>query len=180
MSATKQTKNHAPDDHAELRKQLIALLHGGQAHATFDDAVKEFPAHLRGTVPPAPPSATSSTSRPRPPAVTTLPSGPTITGPNHQRRQPRSPGTNPSPPSTATSRNSSLSSKIQTQISSSPSAGATARIFSAKLFSSPTTPPTISANSSSFADSSEPGTSKLLLSSVSKDRHAKHLTKREK
>jgi DinB superfamily len=52
QSATMQTKNHAPDDHAELLKQLIALLHGGQAHATFDDVIKEFPADLRGTVPP--------------------------------------------------------------------------------------------------------------------------------
>jgi hypothetical protein len=34
-----------------LRKQLQALLDGGQAHATFDDAVKDFPASLRGTVP---------------------------------------------------------------------------------------------------------------------------------
>lgn len=34
-----------------LRQQLQALLDGGQAHATFDDAVKDFPAHLRGTVP---------------------------------------------------------------------------------------------------------------------------------
>src|SRR5665213_1813648 len=34
-----------------LRKQLHALLDGGQAHATFHDAVKDFPAHLRGTVP---------------------------------------------------------------------------------------------------------------------------------
>jgi hypothetical protein len=35
----------------ELRIQLQALLDGGQAHATFDDAVKDFPTKLRGTVP---------------------------------------------------------------------------------------------------------------------------------
>jgi hypothetical protein len=35
----------------ELRKQLIALLDGGQAHATFEEAVKNFPAELRGVVP---------------------------------------------------------------------------------------------------------------------------------
>jgi hypothetical protein len=37
----------------DLRKQLVALLHGGQAHATFDHAIKDFPADLRGTVPPS-------------------------------------------------------------------------------------------------------------------------------
>jgi uncharacterized damage-inducible protein DinB len=36
-----------------LRKQLQALLDGGQAHATFDDAVKGFPAKLQGVVPEA-------------------------------------------------------------------------------------------------------------------------------
>src|ERR1700687_1900426 len=35
----------------ETRKQLIALLKGGQAHVTFDDAIKDFPADLRGKVP---------------------------------------------------------------------------------------------------------------------------------
>ena len=35
----------------ELRKQLVALLEGGQAHATFDDVLKDFPATLRATVP---------------------------------------------------------------------------------------------------------------------------------
>jgi DinB superfamily len=35
----------------ELRTQLVALLDGGQAHATFADAVKDFPQELRGIVP---------------------------------------------------------------------------------------------------------------------------------
>jgi hypothetical protein len=43
---------HTQDEQKELRKQLIALLRGGQAHATYDEAVKNFPVHLRGTVPP--------------------------------------------------------------------------------------------------------------------------------
>src|SRR4051812_26801840 len=34
-----------------VRDQLIALLDGGQAHATLKDAVKDFPAELRGVVP---------------------------------------------------------------------------------------------------------------------------------
>ena len=38
-------------EHDELLNQLVALLDGGQAHATFADAVKDFPASLRGTVP---------------------------------------------------------------------------------------------------------------------------------
>ncbi len=35
----------------ELRKQLIALLEGGQAHAGLEKAVEGFPPELRGTVP---------------------------------------------------------------------------------------------------------------------------------
>lgn len=35
----------------ELRKQLKALLDGGQAHASFEDAVKDFPVAMRGVVP---------------------------------------------------------------------------------------------------------------------------------
>ena len=35
----------------DLRKQLVALLHGGQAHATFDSAIADFPAELQGTIP---------------------------------------------------------------------------------------------------------------------------------
>ena len=35
----------------ELRKQLAALLTGGQAHLEFEDAVADFPAELRGVVP---------------------------------------------------------------------------------------------------------------------------------
>lgn len=43
-----QEFSHSP----ELRKQLLALLRGGQAHVSFEDAIKDFPAELRGTVPP--------------------------------------------------------------------------------------------------------------------------------
>jgi len=34
-----------------LRTHLLDLLHGGHAHATFDDAVRDLPAKLRGKVP---------------------------------------------------------------------------------------------------------------------------------
>jgi hypothetical protein len=52
MSAAKTSDKakHPTDEQASLRKQLIDLLHGGQAHATFDDAVKDFPAEHRGAV----------------------------------------------------------------------------------------------------------------------------------
>lgn len=36
---------------AALRQQLIELIKGGNAHADFDDAVKDFPAELRGKRP---------------------------------------------------------------------------------------------------------------------------------
>jgi hypothetical protein len=35
-----------------LRDHLLALLNGGEAHITFDDAVKDIPADLRGKMPP--------------------------------------------------------------------------------------------------------------------------------
>jgi uncharacterized damage-inducible protein DinB len=34
-----------------LRAHVVELLQGGQAHATFDDAVADIPAAVRGTVP---------------------------------------------------------------------------------------------------------------------------------
>jgi len=54
MSKSKQadTAQHTHTEQAELRKQILDLLHGGQAHATFDDAVKDFPTKHRATVPP--------------------------------------------------------------------------------------------------------------------------------
>ena len=54
MSKSKQTESvqHTHTEQAELRKQILYLLHGGHAHATFDDAVKDFSVKHRGTVPP--------------------------------------------------------------------------------------------------------------------------------
>lgn len=39
------------DPHQSLREHLVALLAGGQAHATFEDAVKDLPPKLRGAKP---------------------------------------------------------------------------------------------------------------------------------
>ncbi len=39
------------DPHEALCKQLATLIQGGEAHATFDDAVKDFPAELQSKVP---------------------------------------------------------------------------------------------------------------------------------
>ncbi|WP_433983455.1 hypothetical protein [Tunturiibacter empetritectus] len=52
MSATKPAEKEDARRTSTLRQQLIALLHGGQAHATFDEVINDFPASLRGTVPP--------------------------------------------------------------------------------------------------------------------------------
>ncbi|HZY62731.1 MAG TPA: DinB family protein [Edaphobacter sp.] len=39
------------DTYAPLRQQLLTLLQGGEAHVTFDEAIKDFPEDLRGVVP---------------------------------------------------------------------------------------------------------------------------------
>lgn len=44
-------KETAADRDASLRKHLLELLAGGQAHATFDHAVKDLPVALRGKRP---------------------------------------------------------------------------------------------------------------------------------
>jgi len=39
------------DPHHSLRQHLIEVLKGGHAHATFEDAIKDLPAKLRGAKP---------------------------------------------------------------------------------------------------------------------------------
>ena len=51
MAKTTGTQAHNDIATEEIRKQLIALLNGGQAHSTFDEVIKDFPAKHRGTVP---------------------------------------------------------------------------------------------------------------------------------
>ena len=52
MAKTKSTATPVKRDlGGELRRQLKALLDGGQAHAGFDKAVKNMPANLCGVVP---------------------------------------------------------------------------------------------------------------------------------
>ena len=51
---TTSKKAAQPEGHSlggELRQQLKALLNGGQAHATFEQAVKDVPVKLQGVVP---------------------------------------------------------------------------------------------------------------------------------
>jgi len=49
--AKANVEEKAASESPELRVQLAALLDGGQAHAKFEDAVKDFPVKLRGVVP---------------------------------------------------------------------------------------------------------------------------------
>src|SRR5580698_4125388 len=50
--AKTESANSAPEvDLAELKKQLHALLEGGQAHVTFEEAIRDFPVDLRGSRP---------------------------------------------------------------------------------------------------------------------------------
>lgn len=49
--AKAQEDEKAAGESLELRVQLAALLDGGQAHAKFEDAVRDFPAEFRGVVP---------------------------------------------------------------------------------------------------------------------------------
>jgi hypothetical protein len=51
---TKKSPKNSLDETGQQRaivKQLVALIGGGQAHASFADAVKGFPAKMRGEVP---------------------------------------------------------------------------------------------------------------------------------
>jgi len=48
---TKKAAAEGEGNPEELIRQLIALLRGGQAHATFEEAVKDFPPSQRGVVP---------------------------------------------------------------------------------------------------------------------------------
>ena len=50
-TAEAHPKRMANSDTSPVVKQILALLQGGQAHATFEDAVAAFPAALRGVVP---------------------------------------------------------------------------------------------------------------------------------
>ena len=44
-------KSPTPNHDRELRQHLLELLTGGQAHATFDDIIKDLPPKLRGAKP---------------------------------------------------------------------------------------------------------------------------------
>jgi hypothetical protein len=48
---TRERNAMPKDPNQALRDHLLALLKGGQAHATFDDAIKDLPTKLRGATP---------------------------------------------------------------------------------------------------------------------------------
>jgi hypothetical protein len=50
-NATKMTKPKDRSHDRELRRHVLELLSGGQAHATFEDVVHGVPTNLRGTKP---------------------------------------------------------------------------------------------------------------------------------
>ncbi|QMV17338.1 DinB family protein [Granulicella sp. 5B5] len=43
--------HHVKSEATSVKSELLKMLDGGQAHATFEQAVKGFPAELRGVVP---------------------------------------------------------------------------------------------------------------------------------
>ena len=45
------TQKENPNPDHSLRQHLVELLSGGQAHATFDDIIKNLPPKLRGAKP---------------------------------------------------------------------------------------------------------------------------------
>jgi len=45
-------KKTRPDPNASLRKHLLDLLQGGNAHATFDEAIQDLPSKFQGEKPP--------------------------------------------------------------------------------------------------------------------------------
>ncbi len=47
----KKVSKASEDSDQALRRHLLSLLKGGQAHTTFDDAVADFPPELRGKKP---------------------------------------------------------------------------------------------------------------------------------
>src|ERR1700739_4103665 len=53
MSLSREKGGHCFDmeKDALLRQQLVQLLKGGNAHTNFEDAIKDFPAELRGKRP---------------------------------------------------------------------------------------------------------------------------------
>ena len=176
MAATKSADKPAPgaDEHAALRKQLAALLKGGQAHVTFDDAVKDLPANLRGTIPASLPySAWQLLEHLRITQRDILNFSAPPTGGYHPIQWPDDYWPkDPQPPNSQ-----AWDESVQTihadlkaflKIIEDPKSDlfkpfrwAMARTSSAKLSSSPTTPPITSANLSSSAASSETGTNKL-------------------